>query len=208
MGGPMPHYHHRNVGVCVEECKRFETSLSCPVPDEEGALYQTRGVMLLGEAPGKEERDGLQPFIGPAGGWLNRAIAESGYPNLRDHFYLLNVVRCYAKGNPPPTKAEIEFHRPFVLEAIYEADPACIVLLGAIPLKFFSVTGGVGSRQGQRIPWEGRILCPTYHPSYAMRTRSDHYREKIGQDIKMAWDLAQQIKNQPKREPIREIPRS
>ena len=147
----MPHYHHRNVGVCVEECKRFETSLSCPVPDEEGALYQTRGVMLLGEAPGKEERDGLQPFIGPAGGWLNRAIAESGYPNLRDHLYLLNVVRCYAKGNPPPTKAEIEFHRPFVLEAIYE---------------------------------------------------------KIGQDIKMAWDLAQQIKNQPKREPIREIPRS
>ena len=129
-------------------------------------------VMLIGEAPGEREAALGRPFVGKAGKNLDAFLQAAGLN--RSQMLVTNAVkfrptRVSKAGrtvNRPPTRAEIEAFRPWLMREIELVAPEWIVTMGNVPLK--ATLGGketVGQVHGRAIEWMGRKLYPIYHPA-------------------------------------------
>ena len=121
-------------------------------------------LMFIGEGPGyHEDKQGI-PFVGAAGQLLNQMLSEVEIP--REDVYISNVVLCRPPGNRDPLEDEIEACRPWLDERIAIIEPVVIVTLGNWATRF--VLGprvSISRVRGQRFPWNGRIVIPTFHPA-------------------------------------------
>jgi uracil-DNA glycosylase family 4 len=121
-------------------------------------------LMFIGEGPGfHEDRQG-EPFVGPAGHLLNQVLGEIGLQ--REQVYINNVVMCRPPGNRDPLPDEIEACKPWLDERIGLIDPSVVVTLGNWATRF--VLGprvSISRVRGQRFPWNGRTVIPTFHPA-------------------------------------------
>jgi uracil-DNA glycosylase family 4 len=129
-----------------------------------GAGDPDADLMFIGEAPGfHEDKQGV-PFVGAAGQLLNRLLADSGIE--REEVYINNVILCRPPGNRDPLPDELEACRPWLDERIAIIDPAVIVTLGNWATRYILGSNVSISRvRGQRFPWNGRIVIPTFHPA-------------------------------------------
>ena len=134
-------------------------------------------VMVIGEAPGRDEDIEGRPFVGRSGQLLDRMLNAIGYS--RNHnAYIANVIYWRPPGNRDPSDVEVAICRPFILRQIELIGPALIVFLGAQPAK--ALLGGEAVKQGinkLRGRWcELEIgnkrfkALPTFHPAYLLRT--------------------------------------
>jgi uracil-DNA glycosylase len=133
-------------------------------------------LMLVGEAPGREEDVEGRPFVGRAGQLLDRMLKAAGF-SREENAYIANVVYWRPPGNRDPSEAELAVCRPFILRQVELVDPDVLVLLGAQAAK--SMIGGDTARSGirrMRGQWltfdTGRrtiALLPTFHPAYLLR---------------------------------------
>jgi len=121
-------------------------------------------LMFIGEGPGyHEDKQGI-PFVGAAGQLLNQMLSEVEIP--REDVYISNVVLCRPPGNRDPLEDEIEACKPWLDERIAIIEPVVIVTLGNWATRF--VLGprvSISRVRGQRFPWNGRIVIPTFHPA-------------------------------------------
>jgi uracil-DNA glycosylase len=130
-------------------------------------------VMIVGEAPGREEtRDGL-PFVGKAGRFLI-SVLKDVFARDRDGFYITNVVKVWpridtARGRTrKPLKAEEEFFIPYLKDEIRIVGPRVIIAVGKTA--FSALEPGRDFMPGQWYDYgEGVALMPVYHPSYLLR---------------------------------------
>jgi DNA polymerase len=129
-------------------------------------------VVLVGEAPGEREDETGRPFVGRAGGILDRAMATAGVD--RRVVLVTNAAKCRPPGNRRPTAEELAACRPALLEDLGRAD--LVVALGASALT--AITGGkeeVGkvANVERTIEIGGRsvTLLPTYHPAACIYSR-------------------------------------
>lgn len=148
-----------------------------------GATY-----LLVGEQPGDSEDEEGLPFVGPAGGMLNRALEAAGID--RDDTYVTNVVKHFkwkpGTGSKPrlhakPSRGEIMACRPWLDAEIDRVDPAVIVGLGATASK--ALLGSdirVTQDHGKRLDLDGRSVVVTIHPSAVLRAGDDR-RERLSQ---------------------------
>ncbi|MBX9619341.1 MAG: uracil-DNA glycosylase, partial [Hyphomicrobiales bacterium] len=118
-------------------------------------------LMLVGEAPGREEDLQGKPFVGRSGQLLDRILASIGLD--RSKVYIANVVPWRPPGNRTPTPQELAICRPFIERQIELAAPKCLVLLGGAANSALT-----GSSQGivkQRGKWlslhMGQLVLPT-----------------------------------------------
>jgi uracil-DNA glycosylase len=121
-------------------------------------------LMFIGEGPGFHEDKQGEPFVGPAGQLLNQVLGEIGLQ--RECVYINNVVMCRPPGNRDPLPDEIEACRPWLDERIELIDPSVVVTLGNWATRF--VLGprvSISRVRGQRFPWNGRTVIPTFHPA-------------------------------------------
>jgi DNA polymerase len=121
-------------------------------------------LMFIGEGPGFHEDKQGEPFVGPAGQLLNQVLGEIGL--RREQVYINNVVMCRPPGNRDPLPDEIEACTPWLDERIGLIDPAVVVTLGNWATRF--VLGprvSISRVRGQRFPWNGRTVIPTFHPA-------------------------------------------
>ena len=121
-------------------------------------------LMFIGEGPGFHEDKQGEPFVGPAGQLLNQVLGEIGL--RREDVYINNVVMCRPPGNRDPLPDEIEACKPWLDERIELIDPAVVVTLGNWATRF--VLGprvSISRVRGQRFPWNGRTVIPTFHPA-------------------------------------------
>lgn len=134
-------------------------------------------LMLVGEAPGRDEDIEGRPFVGRSGQLLDRMLSAIGYS--RGHnAYIANVIYWRPPGNRDPSDVEVAICRPFILRQIELIDPELIVFLGAQPAK--ALLGGDAVKQGinkLRGRWceldiGGKRFkaLPTFHPAYLLRT--------------------------------------
>jgi uracil-DNA glycosylase family 4 len=128
----------------------------------------TADLMFIGEGPGYHEDIKGLPFVGAAGQLLNTLLAEI---NLgRDDTYICNVVKCRPPGNRDPLPDEIEACRPYLTQQIELVDPKLIVTLGNFATRVILDTRlGISRVRGQRFPWNGRLVIPTFHPAAVLR---------------------------------------
>ena len=128
-------------------------------------------LMLVGEAPGKNEDLQGEPFVGAAGALLDELLAGIGIS--RDLVYIANVLKCRPPGNRDPRLDEIEACKGYLREQIRMIRPEVVVTLGNFATKLLLRTEtGITRLRGQRFKWwMGATLVPTFHPAAALRGR-------------------------------------
>jgi uracil-DNA glycosylase family 4 len=121
-------------------------------------------LMFIGEGPGFHEDKQGEPFVGPAGQLLNQVLGEIGLQ--RERVYINNVVMCRPPGNRDPLPDEIEACKPWLDERTELIDPSVVVTLGNWATRFvLGPRTSISRVRGQRFPWNGRIVIPTFHPA-------------------------------------------
>ena len=121
-------------------------------------------LMFIGEAPGFHEDKQGEPFVGAAGQLLNQLLGEIDVP--RDDVYINNVILCRPPGNRDPLPDELEACKPWLDERVALIDPAVVVTLGNWATRYIlGKQVSISRVRGQRFPWSGRTVIPTYHPA-------------------------------------------
>jgi uracil-DNA glycosylase len=121
-------------------------------------------LMFIGEAPGFHEDKQGEPFVGAAGQLLNQLLSEIDVP--REAVYINNVILCRPPGNRDPFPDELEACQPWLDERVAIIDPAVVVTLGNWATRY--ILGrqiSISRVRGQRFPWNGRTVIPTFHPA-------------------------------------------
>jgi uracil-DNA glycosylase len=133
-------------------------------------------LMFIGEAPGfHEDKQGV-PFVGAAGQLLNRLLADTGIE--RDEVFINNVILCRPPGNRDPLPDELDACKPWLDERIAIIDPAVIVTLGNWATRYILGSNVSISRvRGQRFPWNGRTVIPTFHPAAILHGGGENSRQ-------------------------------
>lgn len=170
-------------GSLAEIAQALEGFDACPLKKTATRLCYADGnpaarVMLVGEAPGREEDIEGRPFVGRSGQLLDRMLAAVGLSRTAQDresgVFITNAIFWRPPGNRTPTEAETQMCLPFLLRTIELQKPDVIVCLGATPahrltgrtdgilkLRGKWVTASIG---GRNIP-----LLPTLHPAYLLR---------------------------------------
>jgi len=173
-----------NARAIAQSCKSLEElkhALSafnaCPLKSTAKNLVFADGnsdadVMLVGEAPGRDEDIQGLPFVGQAGHLLDRMLASITLD--RSNTYLTNVLPWRPPGNRAPTPAELAMCAPFVERHIELAAPKLLLLVGAVSAKqMLGSNGGIMKLRGNwglvkvgalEIP-----ALPIFHPAYLLR---------------------------------------
>ncbi|MBY0226726.1 MAG: uracil-DNA glycosylase [Hyphomicrobium sp.] len=130
-------------------------------------------VMIIGEAPGRDEDIEGRPFVGRAGQLLDRMMAAAGWTETDVH--ITNVVYWRPPGNRPPTPQETEICRPFLERQIELVAPRVLLLMGGTASKQILRTDeGILKIRGRWQTLEfGNLKVPviaTLHPAYLLRT--------------------------------------
>ena len=129
-------------------------------------------VLLIGEAPGQQEDESGQPFVGRAGQLLEKLLCDAGLDSARD-LYIANVIKCRPPNNRKPTRLEIEQCFPWLQQQLELMRPPLIVLAGATALQaMLGIRGGISKLRGQWIQQQQRAYLPIFHPSYLLRFSS------------------------------------
>ncbi|PLX39831.1 MAG: DNA polymerase [Deltaproteobacteria bacterium] len=152
-----------------------------------GVGSQNAKILFVGEGPGEEEDRRGEPFVGRAGGLLNKMISAIGYK--REEVYIANVVKCRPPRNRDPKLEEIAACINFLKEQIEAINPAVICALGRhAATSLLGIDAPLGRLRGQRHFFEDVPLVATYHPAYLLRNPSGKREAWI--DLQLVRDLA------------------
>ena len=155
-------------------------------------------IMFVGEAPGAEEEQQGEPFVGPAGQLLTKMIKAMGLD--RGEVYIGNIMNWRPElpvqadgtqvGNREPTPEEMTFCLPFITAQIEVISPVLLVALGATAAR--GLLGAhsfrtLGEVRGRWHDYRGRPLRVTYHPSYLLRKEVEG-RVAANRAKRTAWE--------------------
>ena len=142
-------------------------------------------VMLIGEAPGREEDQRGQPFVGAAGRFLDEVLAGSGVN--RGDLFITNTVKCRPENNRPPRKREVDTCTSlYLFEQIELINPALIMLLGSVATKKLLGVNSVQEVRGRVIEHNNRKYLAGYHPA------ASFYRDDMAENIRQDFALLRQ----------------
>ncbi len=138
-------------------------------------------LMFIGEGPGATEDETGRPFVGRAGQLLTKMI-ENVLEIPRSEVYIANIVKCRPPGNRVPTPEEAKTCIPYLFKQIEIINPKILVALGSTSYRWLTNDSTPISKiRGETIQFEGRILIPTFHPSYLLRNPSK--KREVYQDL-------------------------
>lgn len=130
-------------------------------------------VMVIGEAPGREEDLEGRPFVGRAGQLLDRMFAAIGLSRTAHHpaeaLYIANVMPWRPPSNREPSPQEIAMMLPFLTSHVGFVDPDLIVLMGNTPCAAALGQRGILRLRGHWTEAFGRPALPMAHPAYLLR---------------------------------------
>jgi DNA polymerase len=125
-------------------------------------------LVFVGEAPGRDEDQQGEPFVGQAGQLLTRIIAAIGLK--REQVYILNVIKCRPPNNRNPLPDELAACRPILQAQLACLQPRVLCALGTFAAQALLQTEEKISRLRGRFHPLGDIqVMPTYHPAYLLR---------------------------------------
>jgi DNA polymerase len=133
----------------------------------------TGRVLIIGEAPGREEDRIGKPFVGRAGQLLDKMLASIDLDRTRN-CYITNVINWRPPDNRDPSPEEAAICLPFLRRHIELANPGVIVLLGAVAARHvMGITEGIMKTRGRWLEYRvgGAMVpvMPTLHPAYLLR---------------------------------------
>ena len=145
-------------------------------------------LMFVGEAPGADEDEQGEPFVGRAGELLTKIIQATGLQ--RGDVYIANILKCrpdtpgQASGNRKPTPDEMATCIPYLHEQIDLIRPKALVALGATAVEgLLGKTVGITKLRGHWQTYRGIPLMPTYHPAYLLRNQAVSEKRRVWEDM-------------------------
>jgi len=154
-------------------------------------------IVIVGEAPGADENEEGEAFVGRAGRLLDELLAKlssdkrQAFRAAPEDFYMTNAISCWPAQlnrlyDPPklenrtPTAEEVATCHPWIERIIRIIDPVALVLAGEVPSASFGLRGTITSLQGRMtdVHLQGvkrtitYCAMPVFHPSYLLRTRA------------------------------------
>ena len=128
-------------------------------------------LLVIGEAPGADEDQQGEPFVGRAGQLLNEMLFAIGF--RREQVYIANILKCRPPNNRDPLPEEVVSCAPFLQRQIALIQPQAILAVGRIAAQnLLQTTTPVGKLRGVTHTYsEAQIpLVVTYHPAYLLRS--------------------------------------
>ena len=130
-------------------------------------------IMIVGEAPGRDEDRTGKPFVGRSGQLLDDMMATIGLSRA-GNLYIANVIPWRPPGNRAPSVDELEICKPFIMRQIELIAPEIIVLVGGTSAKtLLNTETGITRLRGkwQTLEIGGRdiLALPFFHPAYVLR---------------------------------------
>ncbi len=126
-------------------------------------------VMVIGEAPGKDEDEKGEPFVGRAGQLLNKMLIAINFP--REEVYIANILKSRPPGNRDPKPHEVAACEPYLWKQIEIIKPKMILCVGRVAgnnlLKLES--DSLAAMRGKTFDFMGAKVMVTYHPAALMR---------------------------------------
>jgi probable DNA metabolism protein len=189
----------RAIPTSLEQCRRCELWRHATQAVEGVGAPQAR-VMLVGEQPGDQEDIAGQPFVGPAGQLLDRALRAAGLD--RSSLYITNAVKHF-KWEPrgkrrlhkTPAQLEIDACMFWLEHEIDSVQPHIIVALGSTALKALLKTSKASLTQmlGQEMSHGAQRIIPTYHPAYVLRVPGEEEKNAAFAEMVKAFSHARKV---------------
>jgi DNA polymerase len=158
-------------------------------------------IFFCGEAPGAEEEEQGEPFVGPAGQLLTRMILGMGLK--RSDVYIGNIMNWRPElpvapggvqyGNRPPTAGEMAYCLPYLKAQIEVVNPEIIVALGSTAVQGLFGAGSFKTLGEIRSQWKlfaEKPVMVTYHPSYILRNPTNRSKRAIWEDLLKVMERA------------------
>jgi DNA polymerase len=138
-------------------------------------------LVLVGEAPGKEEDLQGEPFVGRAGKLLDKILAAIDL--TRDEVYICNILKSRPPENRTPHQDEIDACLPYLETQLKIINPKLIVALGATAAQtLLNVKTPLGKMRSQIWKWNDFNLIATYHPAALLR--NSNWKRPTWEDFK------------------------
>ncbi|MCW1294274.1 MAG: uracil-DNA glycosylase [Candidatus Parvarchaeota archaeon] len=154
-----------------------------------GEGNEKASIVIIGEAPGKNEDLQGRPFIGMSGKFLSKSLESIGID--RSMVFITNAVKCRPPNNRKPTKEEIATCRPYLIRQLSVIQPKLILALGTSAASSLGIEfkhlNEIKSRFMDIALGNKRFKClVTFHPSFPMRFPSA--RKSFLADLSMAFN--------------------
>ena len=165
-----------------ELAEQIRVCTKCPLCESRNQAVPGEGkltakVMIIGEAPGKDEDQSGRPFVGASGRYLDHMLEGTGVE--RNDFFITNTVKCRPPRNRTPKTPEINTcTSTYLFEQIELINPQLIMLLGGVAAKKLLGVKTLGEARGRVIEHQGRRYLVGYHPAVRF------YREDLGEKVK------------------------
>lgn len=151
-----------------------------------GSGSPTADLMFVGEAPGRDEDQQGEPFVGRAGKLLTKIIEAIDL--RREDVYIANILKCRPPNNRDPQPDEVAACSPFLFRQIEVIKPKVVVALGAYAARTLLDTEmAISKLRGRFHDYRGTQLMPTYHPSYLLRNPGA--KRPVWEDMQLVRDL-------------------
>jgi DNA polymerase len=172
------------VRVCTKcahlACSRTQTVFGVGNPNAD--------LMFIGEAPGVDEDQQGEPFVGRAGQLLTKILRAMNF--AREDVYIANILKCRPDtpsgtfANRAPTPTEMQTCRPYLVEQIEIIQPKVLVALGAVAVEgLLGMRGTMRELRGRWHAYNGIPLMITYHPAYLLRNQAPSEKRKVWEDM-------------------------
>jgi len=148
-------------------------------------------LMLIGEAPGRQEDETGIAFVGRAGQLLDKILLSQNITREKD-VYICNTVKCRPPENRVPTDAEMEACSVYLDSQIQLIRPKLILLSGATAVRrMLGIKSGISKIRGQWFDGPlGSKMMPIFHPSYLLR----HESKEPGTPKWLMWQDIQEVR--------------
>jgi DNA polymerase len=145
-------------------------------------------LMFVGEAPGADEDEQGEPFVGRAGQLLTKIIEAIGL--TRDQVYIANVIKCRPPGNRNPEPDEVDTCEPFLFRQLDAIRPKVVIALGKFAAQsLLKTTDPITRLRGRVFNYRGASLIPTFHPAFLLRNPGA--KRDVWEDMKKARAILQ-----------------
>lgn len=164
----------------IPKCGVCGLHKTCISPKMQVTGQGKEGILIVAEAPGKQEDEQNQQLVGEAGQLLRESMRKFGFDLDRD-CWKTNSLICRPPENRTPSNNEIDYCRPNLYNTIAELSPRMIIPLGAVAVRSLigplwrENVGSMGQWAGWRIPLQetNTWIAPNYHPSYVLHAEGE-----------------------------------
>ena len=149
-------------------------------------------LMVIGEAPGAQEDQCGEPFVGASGQLLDRMLAALGLGRAAvpapQQVFITNALKCRPPRHRTPSAADIEACLPFLMRQVALVQPRVILALGRVSVQaLLGSDAPLGRLRGQVHRWQGVPVVVSYDPAYLLRHGAD--KARAWEDLCLAAQL-------------------